>query len=853
MKKIKFYIEQNIKRIFLFISLLSIILGLGIIYGLVEIFPTSNDECLWVRKKVAPDTLEVYFDFVKFEGVTWNAGIRDGDRLIAINGVPVKNIYVATYVLDQVAAGDSAIYTIERNGQRIETKVKIKKLINITRLAFALFAFFWMMISTMVIAANPYGRTQRLFFFIGVMLIFMNTSLPFNSVDFLKLDFLPKSFLTFLVVLRLFGFAFLPFVIVHFFWIFPLERKIITRKWTIKILYTIPSVLFLLAIIFETETLNAFSNAQMLLFSLMSILGVAGNVTGIIALFKSYSRLKTKHERNSIFIILVGYILGFGALAYFLIMANTLPRAAIFNSPEYFLPIILIILVPISFGYSVFKYSLMDVSEVFKNTIIYGTATLSIAGIYFFMIYFLGQSISQAISSDYQGVFAAIIFIGFALVFQSTKDKFQDLLTRRFYPEQFAFQEVLVKFSSEVSTIVKLDPILDSIKKIFIDSLKLQKVGLVLRSGNNKSECKSYFSVGFRSDKLLFENYQTRILRFIEKKKKLKQLPAIDQNDFETAFPSIADELKAQGIFTVIPLSIKSRVIGLVLFGLKHSGSQFAEKDLELLVAVANQIAVSIENARLYESESEKVKMDRDLENAKKIQRSLLPKEIPTFPNVEISGTMIPALQVGGDYYDVIKIEDDKFFVIVGDVSGKGLAASYYMTKLQTMMRLFAEKATDPREVLIEVNKKIFNEIERNWFITVSVGLFDLTKETLLFCRAGHTPLIHVTGERAETFVPNGLGVGLERGKIFDSVLRQIEIPLKPDSLFAFYSDGVTEDISPKGELFGLDPLEKILRENKTKSVEIINQKILDALYAFRQSDRQSDDITLVLVKYLGQ
>ncbi len=852
MRKLKFYIEQNIKRIFLFISILSIFLGLGIIYSLVEILPTSNDECLWIPKRVSPDTVEVYFDFVKFEGVSWNAGIRDGDRLVSINGVPIKNTYIATYVLDQVAAGDTAIYTIERNGQSLEAKVEIKKLINITRLAFSLFAFIWMIIATMVIAANPYGRTQRLFFFIGVMMIFMNTSVPFNSIDFMKLDFISESLLNFFVILRLFGFAYLPFVVVHFFWVFPLERKIITRKWTIKILYTIPTILFLLSLIFNMWEPSSYSPEQVILFSIMSVLEIAGNITGIVALFKSYAKLKTKRERNSIFIILVGYMLGLGALAYFLIITNTLPRAAFFNSPEYFLPVILIVLVPISFGYSVFKYSLMDVSDVFKNTIIYGTATLSIAGAYFFLIYFLGQSISQAVSSDYQGVFAAIIFIGFALVFQSTKDKFQDLLTRRFYPEQFAFQEVLVKFSSDVSTIVKLDSILDSIKKIFIDSLKLQKVGLVLRSGTD-DECKSYFSVGFKSDRLLFKNYQARILRFIDKKKQLKQLPVIDQNDFETIFPNLADELKAQEIFTIIPLLIKSKVIGLILLGLKHSGAQFAGKDLELLVAVANQIAVSVENARLYESESEKVKMDRDLENAKKIQRSLLPKVIPSFPQVDISGTMIPAMQVGGDYYDVIKIADDKFFVIVGDVSGKGLAASYYMTKLQTMMRLFAEKASDPRNVLIEVNKKIFNEIERNWFITVSVGLFDLSKKTLFFCRAGHTPLIHVNGEQVDIFTPQGLGVGLDEGKIFDAALEQIEIPILPGSLFAFYSDGVTEDISPDGKLFGVEPLQDILLQNRSNSVEIINQKILDALYTFRKSDQQSDDITLVLVKYLGE
>ena len=115
---------------------------------------------------------------------------------------------------------------------------------------------------------------------------------------------------------------------------------------------------------------------------------------------------------------------------------------------------------------------------------------------------------------------------------------------------------------------------------------------------------------------------------------------------------------------------IKSRVIGLLQFGLKQSGSQFAGKDLELLYAAANQAAISIENARLYRSEADKLKLERDLDLARKIQQSLLPKCNPDVHGLDICGQMIPAMQVGGDYYDLISISPTRLFVVVGDVSG---------------------------------------------------------------------------------------------------------------------------------------------------------------------------------------
>ncbi len=114
----------------------------------------------------------------------------------------------------------------------------------------------------------------------------------------------------------------------------------------------------------------------------------------------------------------------------------------------------------------------MDVSVVVRNTIIYGAATLTLAAIYFLVVYVLGQGISSALGAENQGIVAGVFFIIFALVFQSTKNKFQDFLTKRFYPEQFAHQMVLVNLSNELATVVGIENILQLMKNTFVDALK---------------------------------------------------------------------------------------------------------------------------------------------------------------------------------------------------------------------------------------------------------------------------------------------------------------------------------------------------------------------------------------------
>jgi sigma-B regulation protein RsbU (phosphoserine phosphatase) len=206
-------------------------------------------------------------------------------------------------------------------------------------------------------------------------------------------------------------------------------------------------------------------------------------------------------------------------------------------------------------------------------------------------------------------------------------------------------------------------------------------------------------------------------------------------------------------------------------------------------------------------------------------------------------------MQVGGDYYDLLQISDSKLFVVVGDVSGKGLSASLYMTKLQTMIRLYCTNDRSPKEILIDVNRRIYEEMDRSSFVTITLAQFDLEKRIVKFCRAGHMPVLQATNGTVQSYRTQGLGVGIERGIVFEKSLVEEEVKLSPGQIYAFFTDGVTEAMNERNELFGDENLNAILKnKSKARSVDIVNE-IWNSVQSFRGEAEVNDDMTMVVVK----
>lgn len=840
MTSIKTFIARQRQSLIILSTIILLIIQIINLIFVTNVNVTSNDECLWVVKN-GKKSGEIFFDKVKVKGVTWNAGIRNGYQLLAINGEKLSNTMRAQQILNKVPSGQFANYTVKHKDNIFEARVYIKKLLNFGNVGFGLLGFFWLIVGFIVVMAKPEGYIQRLFYKIGAAFVLYLCLVTINNNNSF-----PYPVILLIDLVWTFAACFLPVLIFHFYSIFPQPFKFISKKWFRLTLYIIPTIIYAVSVfiriffVYRKLETGFFYNP---FGSLLNNFLLGSLISGVVLLTINYFRIE-KSERKSLVLILGANVFGLSSILYTLFLAPVISDT-VFNSPEFYAPIIFVCIIPIGFGISIFRYQLMDVSAVVKNTIIYGAATLTVAALYFLIIYAIGESVSRAIGTEYQGIIAGIIFIIFAMVFQSTKDKFQDFITARFYPEQFAYQRVLVKFSNDVSVIVGLDNILDSMKSTLVDALKIKEFGIMIRNNENGYEMQR--SIGLSNNSLVIKN--EKLHPFILRRLITTKDVIAEKNDFPEIFPDDYQLLIENNIYTIIPMIIKSKIVGLLLFGLKHSGSQFAGKDIELLSAAANQAAISIENARLYHSETEKLKIERDLDLARKIQQSLLPKCLPDMKGLDICGQMVPAMQVGGDYFDLIPYSDKKLYVVIGDVSGKGLSASLYMTKLQTMMQLACVGNKSPKEILIDINKKLYLSFEKDWFVTMTLALFDLDKMTVKVCRAGHVPLLLANNGTVLTHRSMGIGVGLEKGPIFEKTLVEEEIPLAPGKIFTFYSDGITEAMNEDNDLFGEEKLCELLRNKQTFRSNEIMDLIWESIKQFRGKAEQNDDMTMVLVR----
>lgn len=850
MNRLRAYFYKNKMRLVVALTVILGLLAIGNIYVALNINVTSNDECLWEGKKIKQDSVAYFFNYVKEEGVAWQAGIRDGDQLIKINDYLVRNDQQAQLVLNTVKSGDYADYIVKKpDGSLLETKVQIKKLINFGALTFNLSAIIWLIIGFIVYSARPDGKQQKLFYMLGVFYV-LTTFFNFFPQNIKLFEIVQNYPVGSLIVYTLasIGASALPFTFLYFIWNFFKPLKFAQSKW-IKIPFIVlPLILFL----YSMSMIEAFIQPSMKIFSkfrnyqnLLAIFNAIANITAGITLIVIYFKERNKENRKPILIISLSFLLALVVQVYIATIAPALADT-IFNSPEYYAPIILLTLIPVFFAYAIFKYHLLDVSIVVKNTIVYGTAMATIAGIYYLTVYLLGQGISSFFGQDSQGIVAAIFFLLFAFVFQSTKDQFQDFLTQKFYPEQVAFQNILLKFSNEISTVVGKENVLNLTLKTFVDSLKLKKFAILLME-NKTDKLKLVRHIGFNHIDCELE--RSVIQKYYQENIKVKNFPEIGREIFQQLFGEKAEILIEEEIYTIVPLVVKSEVIGTLLFGLKQSGSRFSGKDIELLYAAANQLAVAIENARLYQTEVEKQKIDYDLELARNIQKGLLPSCIPDLNGFDICGIMIPAMHVGGDYYDLIPIDDNKIFVAVGDVSGKGLSASLYMTKLQTIMQLYCKSGSTPKEILIEANKLLSDSLDSGSFITLTLALFDKEKMKVKLCRAGHLPLLITENGKSKLLKSKGIALGLDAGPLFESNLEEIEIELRSGQLFSFFSDGVTEAMNENNELFGEERLLKIFNEHYHKKSTSIMNIVEEEINRFRGNAEQHDDITMVIVK----
>ena len=250
---------------------------------------------------------------------------------------------------------------------------------------------------------------------------------------------------------------------------------------------------------------------------------------------------------------------------------------------------------------------------------------------------------------------------------------------------------------------------------------------------------------------------------------------------------------------------------------------------------------------------TERERLQRELEIAKEVQLSFLPRTNPQFPGLEIACRCVPALEVGGDYYDFVISEDKKIGIIIGDVSGKGTQAAFYITLTKGFLKALTRIAYTPANFLTELNSLFYENVERGTFISMVYGVIDLENKNIKIARAGHNPVIVKNSLKGFTEFLNssGMALGLEKGPIFNRSIKEVEVPFSSGDIFVFYTDGFTEAMNKLNEEFGENRLVSSVEDNSMLHAKQILDNILKEVHNFMGKAVQHDDMTMVVVKVI--
>lgn len=248
---------------------------------------------------------------------------------------------------------------------------------------------------------------------------------------------------------------------------------------------------------------------------------------------------------------------------------------------------------------------------------------------------------------------------------------------------------------------------------------------------------------------------------------------------------------------------------------------------------------------------TERVRMTKELEIAKQVQMKLLPKKNPLVPGFEISGRCLPAQETGGDYFDFIDLGPSRLGIVIGDVSGKGVPAAIYMTLTKGMVQSHSESFLSPREVMMKVNRLLYQTIDGASFVSLFYAILDHSKRTVIYSRAGHNPAIWFkeSGGNCQYLEPDGIALGLDSGVTFNRVIEERKIIMQKGDLLVFYTDGFTEAMNWKKEEYGELRLAKIVGEHHDKPVDLIHDAVMSDVRKFVKDAPQHDDMTMVFIR----
>ncbi|MDD4908194.1 MAG: SpoIIE family protein phosphatase, partial [Candidatus Omnitrophica bacterium] len=434
--------------------------------------------------------------------------------------------------------------------------------------------------------------------------------------------------------------------------------------------------------------------------------------------------------------------------------------------------------------------------------------------------------------------------------------------------------ESLHSTTRAIGSVFDLDELLNKIMDYAITVTGAER-GFLLLYDDKTNQLNLKLSHGFNTlESFSFESSKLSLELIHEAEKQKDTLIASSE---AAPTPKIQNELKSYNVKQALSAYLTSRdkPIGILYLDNQLSSGTFGKQELELMQSFAVQASVSLENAHLVSDLLDQARLRQELELGREIQMDLLPKVTPVIPGLKLSGLMLPAKEIGGDYYDFLVHKPqptqgtdpssaERLSVVIGDVSGKGVAAGLLMAMVKTCLYALNKQPITPKAILLSTNQMLYEHINAKKFMTMLYLTWDPNQKKLFYSSAGHEHILiyrvpgSATGGTASAGIPNAHGSveaiisgGFMLGMIpdIDQYLEDRFLTLNPQDKVILYTDGVTEARNIDEDLFGLKRLTDLISQHGHKPAQDLLSIIKEEVYAYMGTREQYDDITLVVME----
>ncbi len=402
---------------------------------------------------------------------------------------------------------------------------------------------------------------------------------------------------------------------------------------------------------------------------------------------------------------------------------------------------------------------------------------------------------------------------------------------------------LLNEIARELTSILNLDELLGRIAELVRRLIDYQMFSILLLDSSGE-KLQHRFSLRFNENIHLKHDIPLGrgLVGAAAQSQKAVLVPDVSKDSrYVAANPETKSEL-------AVPLIYKSKVVGVL--DLEHTRRGFfTEEHQRTMTTLAAQIAIALENARLYEEiERQERRLERDLSLARELQGRLLPQSNPKMAHLDVAAKFVPARTIGGDLYDFIPYSMSRLGIVIGDVSGKGAPAAIYAALVSGIIRSHAPIEPAPAEMLSAVNLSLAERRIEAQFVSIIYAVWDDAHRTLTVSNSGLPRPIYVHGGKNEVIEATGLPLGLFDEAEYD----EFEFRMKPGDMFVLFSDGILDARNRKGELFGRGRVEKLIAECSGESAARVVETIFKAVAEHSAGVETFDDQTVVVLRVQG-